>query len=226
MGEEAERRQLTVLFCDMVRSTEIASELGPEDWREMLREYQRIVTSVVERLDGFVAQYLGDGVVAYFGHPNADEDDAERAVRAGLAIVDGIAARGPELEARYGPSLAVRVGIHTGQVVVGELGSGSRQETLAVGAATNVAARVQGEATAGAVLISSVTLRLVRGIFAIDDLGPRDLKGLASPVDLYRVIGTTGASTRLDVASVEGLTPFVGREDELELLGESWRRAR
>ncbi len=225
-GEEAERRQLTVLFCDMVRSTEIAAELGPEDWREVLREYQRVITSVVELFDGFVAQYLGDGVVAYFGHPNADEDDAERAVRAGRAMADALSARGPALEARYGQSIAVRVGIHTGQVVVGEIGSGSRRQTLAVGAATNVAARVQAEARPGSVLISSATLRLVRGIFATDDLGPHDLKGLALPVDLYRVTGPTGASTRLEAASMEGLTPFVGRDDELGLLGESWQRSR
>lgn len=222
----AERRQLTVLFCDMVGSTRIAAELGAEDWREMLRAYQQSVAGVVERFDGSVAQYLGDGVVAYFGHPSAHEDDAERAVRAGLAIVEAVAARSPELEARYGRALAVRVGIHTGPVVVGEVGSGERYETLAVGATTNVAARVQAEAGPDTVLISAATLRLVRGIFVTDDLGPHDLKGLAAPVQLYRVLGSTGASTRLDVASIEGLTPFVGRGEQVDLLHESWRLAR
>lgn len=222
----AERRQLTVLFCDMVGSTRIAAELGAEDWREMLRAYQHSVAGVVERFDGSVAQYLGDGVVAYFGHPSAHEDDAERAVRAGLAIVEAVAARSPELEARYGRGLAVRVGIHTGPVVVGEVGSGERYETLAVGATTNVAARVQAEAGPDTVLISAATLRLVRGIFVTDDLGPHELKGLAAPVRLYRVIGSTRASTRLDVASIEGLTPFVGRGEEVDLLHNSWRLAR
>ncbi len=222
----AERRQLTVLFCDMVGSTRIAAELGAEDWLEMLRAYQRSVAEVVERFDGFIAQYLGDGVVAYFGHPTAHEDDAERAVRAGLAIAEAAVARGPELEARHGQGLSIRVGIHTGPVVVGGIGSGERHETLAVGAATNVAARVQSEAEPNTILISAETLRLVRGIFVVEDLGPRELKGLPAPVPLYRVVEPTGASNRLDVASVEGLTPFVGREEQLERLQESWRLAR
>jgi predicted ATPase len=223
---EAERRQLTVLFCDMVASTQNADELGAEQWREMLRDYQRIVAGAVERFDGSVAQYLGDGVVAYFGHPSAHEDDAERAVRAGLAIAEAVVARRGELEARYGRGLAIRVGIHTGPVVVGNIGSGKRQETLAVGATTNVAARIEAEAEPDAVLISAATLRLVRGIFVTEDLGPRELKGLASSVQLHRVIRPTGASTRLDVAAIEGLTPFVGRDEELDLLHESWCEAR
>jgi predicted ATPase/class 3 adenylate cyclase len=226
MTAEAERRQLTVLFCDMVDSTQIAAELGAENWREMLREYQRIVADIVERFDGSIAQYLGDGVVAYFGHPTAHEDDAERGVRSGLAMVDAIATRRPQFEARYGRDLSVRIGIHTGPVVVGEIGSGQRHETLAVGATTNVAARIEAEAVPDTVLISAATLRLVRGIFATDDLRPRDLKGLASPVQLCRVLGTTGASTRLDVASTDELTPFVGRTEELDLLHESWCRVR
>lgn len=223
---KAERRQLTVLFCDMVDSTRIAAELGAEDWREMLLAYQESVAEVVKRFDGSVAQYLGDGVVTYFGHPSAHEDDAERAGRAGLAIVEAVTAHRPEFEARYGRGFAVRVGIHTGPVVVGEVGSGERYETLAVGATTNVAARVQAEAKPDTVLISADTLRLVRGIFVTDDLGPRELKGLVAPLQLYRVIGPTGASTRLDVASIEGLTPFVGRGEEVDLLHESWRLAR
>ena len=225
-GAGAERRQLTVLFCDMVGSTRIAAELDAENWLEVLRAYQRSVAEVVERFDGFVAQYLGDGVVAYFGHPTAHEDDAERAVRAGLAIAEAIAARRPELEVSYGWRLAVRVGIHTGPVVVGGVGTGERHETLAVGAATNVAARVQSEAEPDTVLISAETLHLARGIFVTEDLGPRELKGLPAPVPLYRVIGLSGASDRLDVASLEGLTPFVGRAEELDLMYESWRQAR
>lgn len=223
---EAERRQLTVLFCDMVGSTEIAAELGAEDWREMLRDYQRMVAGVVKRFDGSIAQYLGDGVVAYFGHPSAHEDDAERAVRSALAIVEIVSARGPELEARYGRHLEVRVGVHTGPVVVGEVGSGERSETLAVGATTNVAARIESEARPGTVVVSAATLRLVRGIFATESLGARTLKGLAAPVELHRVIRPTGASTRLEVASLEELSPFVGRVEELALLDRSWCDAR
>lgn len=225
-GGDAERRQLTVLFCDMVGSTEIAAALDAEDWREMLREYQRLVAEMVERFDGSVAQYLGDGVVAYFGYPSAHEDDAERAVHAGLAIAELAAGKHPEFEARYGQRLSVRVGIHTGPVVVGEVGSGEHQETLAVGATANVAARVQAAAEPDTIVISPATLRLVRGVFATEDLGPHDLKGIANPVRLHRVIGPTGASTRLDVASIEGLTPFVGRADELDQMLQRWKQAR
>lgn len=221
----AEHRQLTVLFCDLVDSTQISVELGPEDWLEMLRAYQESVSEVVERFDGFVAQFLGDGVVAYFGHPRAHEDDAERAVRAGLAIIEAVSERWPELEARYGRGLSVRIGIHTGPVVVGEVGGGERSETLAVGATTNVAARVQDKAGPDSVFISAATLRLVRGIFATDDVGLHDIKGLADPFQLYRVIGPTGVSTRFEVASLEGLTPFVGRDTEIDLLQESWAQA-
>lgn len=223
---EAERRQLTVLFCDMVGSTQIAAELGAEQWRELLHAYQQSVADVVERFDGSVAQYLGDGVVAYFGHPRAHEDDAERAARAGLAIVETLSARGPELEERHGRALAVRCGIHTGPVVIGGVGRDSRHETLAVGAATNVAARVQAEAGPGEALISAATLRLVRGIFVTEDLGPRELKGIATPVQLYRVIEPSGASSRLDIEPAAALTPFVARTQQLDLLQDSWSQAR
>jgi class 3 adenylate cyclase/tetratricopeptide (TPR) repeat protein len=223
---EAERRQLTVLFCDMVGSTRIADELGPEDWREMLLASHESVAEVVKRFDGSVAQYLGDGVLAYFGYPTAHEDDAERAVRAGLAIAEAVAARRPEFEERYECGLSVRVGIHTGPVVVGKVGSGDHQETLAVGAAINLAARVQAKAEPDTVLISAATLHLVRGIFLTDEQGPHELAGIAEPVELYGVIRATGARSRLDVAAIEELTPFVGRADELDLLYESWRRAR
>jgi predicted ATPase/class 3 adenylate cyclase len=223
---EAERRQLTVLFCDIVGSTRIAAELGAEDWHGMLRAYQHSVAGVVERFDGSVAQYLGDGVLVYFGYPVAHEDDAERAVRAALAIVEAIAARRPEFEEHYGRGLAVRIGIHTGPVVVGEVGSGAHHETLAVGAASHIAARLQAEAKPDTVLISAPTLQLVRGIFVTDDRGPHELEGIVEPVQLYRVISATGVRSRLDVSSVDGLTPFVGRRKEIELLLESWSHAR
>lgn len=222
----AERRQLTVLFCDMVGSTQIAAALDAEDWREMLREYQQIVATTVELLGGSVAQYLGDGVVAYFGHPSAHEDDAERAVRAGLSVVSELLERRSELEARYSQTLSARIGIHTGPVVVGEVGSGERQETLAIGATTNVAARVQSAADPNTVLISKATLNLVRGMFVIEDLGAHTLKGFANPIELYRAVEANEATSRFDIASAAGFTTFVGRQDELDLLSERWTRAK
>ncbi len=223
---EAERRQLTVLFCDLADSTKLAADLGPEDWREMLRAYQESVVPVVERFDGYVAQYLGDGVVVYFGFPSAHEDDAERAVRAGLGIAEAIAQRQPELEKRYGRGPSVRLGIHTGPVVVGDVGSGERHEMLALGETINLAARIQAEADPGTVFVSAATLRLVRGIFVTADQGPHSLKGIRAPVQLHRVIQTSGVRSRLDVASTEGLTPFVGREQEVGLLLERWSQAK
>jgi len=221
---EGERRQLTVLFCDLVDSTRIASEVGDESWLGLLRAYQERAAAVVERFDGSVAQYLGDGVLAYFGFPKAHEDDAQRAVRAGLAIAEEMVARRTELETRYGQGLSVRVGIHTGPVVVGELGSGEHHEMLAVGETTILAARIQGAAEPDTVFISDATLCLVRGIFVTSDVGRHELKGFGRPVRLHRVVQASGARSRLDAASREGLTPFVGRADEIELLLERWRR--
>lgn len=222
---EAERRQLTVLFCEAVGSTQIAAALGPETWRELLRDYQQGVADIIERFDGSVAQYLGDGVVAYFGHPRAHEDDAERALRAGLAITEQVGANNPELEQRFGHSLQVRIGVHTGPVVIAEVGSGGRQETLAVGATTNVAARVLGEAGHGEVLASPATLRLVRGVFATNELRPRMLKGISTPMTLHRVLRPSGVGTGADVETAEKLTPFVARSQELDLLQDSWSQA-
>lgn len=222
----AERRQLTVLFCDMVGSTQIAAAFDAEDWREMLREYQQFVASSVEALDGSVAQYLGDGVVAYFGYPEAHEDDAERAVRAGLEVVTALLSRREELERRYGQPLSCRIGIHTGPVVIGEVGGGGRSEMLAIGATTNVAARLQSAAHPNTVVISKATLNLVRGMFVVEDLGAHTLKGFANPVELYRVVEPTEAATRFDIASHEGFTKFVGRQRELDLLHDRWNQSK
>ena len=194
---EAERRQLTVLFCDLVGSTQIASEVGAEEWLGLLKSYQKRVAEIVERFDGSIAQFLGDGVVAYFGHPHAHEDDAERAVRAGLAVAEAfVPGAATELKARSASQLAVRCGVHTGVVVIGEMGSGAQLETLAVGATSDIAARIQGEAKPGQVLVSADTLRLVRGLFVTEDLGSQALDGVAAPAQLYRVIRPTGATTR------------------------------
>jgi class 3 adenylate cyclase/predicted ATPase len=214
-AREAERRQLTVLFCDLVDSTALASGMDPEEWREILRDYQQAAGTMVERFDGHVAQYLGDGMLIYFGWPNAHEDDAERAVRAGLAIVGAVVeAHG----ANHSNELAVRVGIHTGAVVVGEMGAGPSRETLAMGDTPSVAARLQGVAAPNTVVVSSATLRLVSGIFVTRELGPQTLKGFAEPVRAFEAVQPTGVRSRLDVGAATGLTPFIGREQELGLL--------
>ena len=216
--EGGERRQLTILFCDLVGSTELAARLGPEDWQAVLRSYQVRAGEVIERHGGHVAQYLGDGLLVYFGWPKTYDDAAERAVRAGLALVD--AARTVHAD---GNPLAVRVGLHTGPVVVGALGREGRSETLALGEVPHVAARIQGAAVPGTVLVSAATQRLVAGVFIVEDQGPRTLSGLREPVALYQVVRPSGVRSRLD-AALGRLTRFVGREVELATLVERWER--
>jgi class 3 adenylate cyclase len=223
---DAERRQLTVLFCDLADSTVLASQLDPEDYREVVRAYQATCAAVIQRIDGYIAQYLGDGLLVYFGYPQAHEDDAQRAVRAGLEILGALAALQARLATDKGIRLAVRLGIHTGLVVVGAVGAGGRQEQLALGDTPNVAARLQGLAALDTVVMSDATWRLVEGYFACDALGPQTLKGVETPVRAYRVLGTSGAQSRLDVVSPRGLTPLVGREAEVTLLRERWAQAR
>jgi class 3 adenylate cyclase len=168
---DAERRQLTVMFCDLVDSTLLASQLDPEDWREVVRAYQETAAAVIQRFDGHIAQYLGDGLLVYFGFPQAHEDDAHRAVRTGLDVVEALGTLNTRLAQPYGVQLTVRMGIHTGLVVIGEMGGGSRQEQLALGDTPNVAARIQGLAAPDTVVISPATFRLVRGFFHSQDLG-------------------------------------------------------
>src|SRR5712692_3734114 len=219
---DAERRQLTVLFCDLVESTVLASQLDPEDLREVVRAYHAACAEVIERFDGHIAQYLGDGLLVYFGYPQAHEDDAQRAVRTGLDIVQAMVTLNRRLEQGQGVRLAVRVGIHTGVVIVGEIGGGSRQEQLAVGETPNVAARLQGLATPDTVVVSPATFRLVRGYFTAQELGAHSLKGVMAPVQVYRMLGESAAQSRLDIASAIGFTPLVGRESEVLLLLERW----
>src|SRR5215510_12391367 len=190
---DAERRQLTVMFCDLVDSTLLSSQLDPEDWREVVRAYQEAAATVIQRFDGYVAQYLGDGLLVYFGYPQAHEDDARRAVRTGLDLVEALGALNARLVPQHGVRLAVRIGIHTGLVVVGEMGGESRQEQLALGETPNVAARLQGIATPDTVAISAATLQLVRGYFTYQDLGPHALKGLTTPVQVYQVLSESAA---------------------------------
>ena len=225
-ASEAQRRQLTVLFCDLVDSTPLARQLDPEDYREVVRAYQTACADVIQRFDGYIAQYLGDGLLVYFGYPQAHEDDAQRAVWAGLEILDAIAPLKAQLAADKGLRLAVRLGIHTGLVVVGAMGTRGRQESLAVGDTPNITARLQGLAAPDTVVISDATWRLVQGYFACDDLGSQPLKGVETPVQVYRVLGTSEAQSRLDIVSPRGLTPMVGREAEVALLHERWAQAR
>ena len=225
-ASEAERRQLTVLFCDLVDSTTLARQLDPEDYREVVRAYQATCADVIQRFDGYIAQYLGDGLLVYFGYPQAHEDDAQRAVRAGLEMLDALAQLQARPVADQGIRLAVRLGIHTGLVVVGAMGTGGRQEALALGDTPNVAARLQGLAASDTVVVSDATWRLVQGYCAGYDLGLQTLKGVETPIRVYRVLGTSGAQSRLDAASPRGLTPLVGREAEVALLRERWVQAR
>jgi len=172
---EAERRQLTVLFCDLVDSTVLASQLDPEDLREVIRAYQAACAEVIQRFEGHIAQYLGDGLLVYFGYPQAHEDDVQQAVRAGLGMVSAMQESNVYLAQRHRVQIAVRIGIHTGMVVVGDVGSGNRQEQLALGDTPNIAARLQGLAAPDTVVLSAATFRLVQGYFTYQDLGAHTL---------------------------------------------------
>src|SRR6516164_9626607 len=185
---DAERRQLTVMFCDLVDSTKLASQLDPEDWRDVVRAYQDTCAKVIARFDGHIAQYLGDGLLVYFGYPLAHEDDAQRAVRAGLGMIEALGQLNTRLERERGVQLAVRLGVHTGLVVVGEVGAGTRQEQLALGETPNLAARLQGIAAPNTVVLSATTFRLVQGYFTYQDLGAHTLRGAAAPVHVYRML--------------------------------------
>jgi TOMM system kinase/cyclase fusion protein len=218
---DAERRQLTVMFCDLVDSTKLSGQLDPEDLRDIVRAYQQVCADVITQFDGHIAQLLGDGLLVYFGYPQAHEDDAQRAVRAGLGILAAMGALNSRLQ-QQGIQLGVRIGIHTGLVVVGEMGGAGHQEQLALGETPNIAARIQGLAAPNTVAISAATSRLVQGYFDCEALGAQTLRGVAAPVHVYRVLQESEARGRLDVAVTRGLTPLVGRESEVTLLLERW----
>jgi class 3 adenylate cyclase/predicted ATPase len=219
---EAERRQLTVLFCDLVGSTALSRQLDPEDYRAVVRAYQAACASVIGRFDGHIAQYLGDGLLVYFGYPQAHEDDAQRAVRAALGCLEALEVLNTRLERDQGIRLAVRLGMHTGLVVVGAMGGAGRQEQLALGEVPNIAARLQGLAEPDTVLISADTYRLIQGYFACQTLGNHALRGVSQPIAVYQVLQESGAQSRLDIAGPSGLTPLAGRESEVLLLLERW----
>jgi class 3 adenylate cyclase len=212
-----------VLFCDLVGSTELSARLDPEDLRAIMADYHRATAAVIERFEGHVARYLGDGGLAYFGWPRAHEDDAERAVRAGLELVEAVAQLEPHAEVR----LQARVGIATGQVVVGDLvGEGATRDEAVVGETPNLAARLQALAEPGSVVIGQATRKLIGGLFDLDDLGPQRLKGFAEPLAVWRVWGEGSAEGRFEARQTAGLTPLVGREEEIALLLRRWRQAR
>jgi class 3 adenylate cyclase/ABC-type transport system involved in cytochrome c biogenesis ATPase subunit/tetratricopeptide (TPR) repeat protein len=218
----AERRQLTVVFVDLVGSTALSSRLDPEDLRAVVRAYQKSVAAEVERYGGHIAQYLGDGVLAYFGYPVAHEDEAERAVHASRALLASVAAT----RAPGGEALAARVGIATGLTVVGDLlGEGAVREHAVVGETPNLAARLQGLAAPGQVVVSTRTAQLVRTLFELEDLGPQSLKGLPSAQRAYAVLGERQVESRFDARTPGQLGEMVGRDAELALLLERWRRA-
>src|SRR5712691_3025717 len=221
-----ERRHLTVMFCDLVGSTALSEQLDPEELRVVVRAYQETCATVIRRYEGHIAQYLGDGLLVYFGYPAAHEDDAQRAVHTGLGIVEAIPALPRPRNIRLPQPLQVRIGIHTGPVVVGEMGDGDKRELLALGETPNIAARVQGEAEPNTVVISTATYRLVQGLFECQDLGPHSLKGISTPLPLYRVVRASGEQSRFEVAVRTGLTPLVGREEVLGLLRRHLERVK
>ena len=220
---EAERRQLTVMFCDLVGSTALSARLDPEDLREVIGAYHRCCADLIGEAGGFVAKYMGDGVLAYFGYPLAHEHDAEHAVQAGLALVEAA----PQLTTPAGVPLQVRVGIATGLVVVGDLiGAGAAQEQAVVGETPNLAARLQALAEPGAVIIADSTRRLLGNLFEVKDLGARDLKGITGPARVWAALRASSVGGRFDALHTTGLTALVGRDEEAELLLRRWSRAK
>src|SRR5499427_4727002 len=220
VSAEAERRQLTVMFCDLVGSTPLSTRFDPEDLREIVGAYHRCVADTVGRLGGFVAKYMGDGVLVYFGYPEAHEDDAERAARAGLAVIDAVGRLATQ------EPLNVRIGVATGLVVVGDLiGAGSAQERGVVGETPNLAARLQTLARPGTLVVADGTRRQIGTLFEIEDLGPQPLAGFAEPQPAWRVVGESGVVSRFE-ALRSGTTPLVGRDEELDLLLRRWQQAK
>jgi class 3 adenylate cyclase/tetratricopeptide (TPR) repeat protein len=221
----AERRELTVMFCDLADSTVLAQQLDPEDLCEVIRAYQATAAAVIGQYEGYIAQYLGDGLLVYFGWPVAHEDDGLRGVHAGLGIVEAITTTlNPRLQREKGVQIAIRLGLHTGPVVVGEMGGGGRHEHLATGDTVNIASRLEGLAAPNTVVISPMTARLVRGVFALEDLGPHELKGVAEPMQVFRVRGPMEMD---DEAPRAAGSPFlVGRDEEVGLLLRRWEQSK
>jgi class 3 adenylate cyclase len=219
--DTAERRQVTVLFSDLVGSTALSARMDPEDLREVISAYQKCVAAAVQRFGGFIAKYMGDGVLVYFGYPQAHEDDAERAVRAGLELIQAVGGL------KFSASLQTRVGIATGLVVVGDLiGSGEAQERGIVGETPNLAARMQGLAEPNSVVIAESTRKLLGNLFELEDLGVRELKGITGQVRAWAALRPSSVESRFEALHGAVLTALVGREEELELLLRRWSKAK
>lgn len=219
---EAERRQLTVMFCDLVGSTTLAERIDPEEYREVLSSYQSAARRVIESYDGYIARYMGDGLLVYFGYPQAHEDDAERAVRAGLEIVNAVGS----LDEQHGTDLQVRIGVATGLVVVGDIvGEGASEERAVLGETPNLAARLQGIASFDEVVLSETTRRLIENRFELDSLGKQTLKGITGKVPAYRALSVRAEASRFEAAHPGKLSTMVGREEEIDLLVRRWQQA-
>ena len=223
----AHRRHMTVMFCDIVGSTPLAETLDPEDFREILTGYQQACARATERFHGYIARYAGDGIVVYFGYPQAREDSAECAVHAGLAVLEELEELNVGLRDQHGLSLRVRIGIHTGLVVAGEMGAGETRERMAiVGETPHIAARLESIARPQTVVISDATKDLVEGYFVTESLGAQQLKGVSRLIGVHRVLRATGAIGRLEVAGERRLTPLVGRDHELARLAQAWQQVK
>lgn len=224
---KAERRQLTVMFCDLVGSTALSTQMDPEDLRDLITSFQDKCREAIRRYDGFIARYMGDGLLVYFGYPQAHENDAERATRAGLDIVESMASLNAKVGKAHGAVLAVRVGVATGPVVVGDMiGEGAAEEAAVVGETPNLAARLQGVAQPNQVIIGPVAQRIVGDLFTFDDLGTQELKGIAEPVQAWRVTGAADIEGRHEARRQAGSSLLVGRQEELGLLLRAWEGAR
>jgi predicted ATPase/class 3 adenylate cyclase len=224
---EAERRQVTIMFCDLVGSTELSARLDPEDLRSLINQYQNACRAAIAEYHGFVARYMGDGVLAYFGYPKSHEDDAERAVRSALALRDAVRALNKSEADGTSEDLAIRIGIATGLVVVGDLiGEGASQESPVIGETPNIAARLQALAAPDAIVLAESTHRLTGRSFEYRALGKKSLKGVGAPIQAWEVLRERYVESRFAAASESGLTPMVGREEEIELLLKRWGRAR
>lgn len=226
-SHEAERRQLTVMFCDLEGSTELATRTDPEDLREIITRFQDKCREAIARYDGFVARYMGDGILVYFGYPQAHEDDSARAVRAGLDVARSMPVLNLELAGNYNVGLSVRVGVATGPVVVGDLiGEGAAEEAAAVGKTPNLAARLQGVARSNQVVVDDVVHRLIRDRFEFEDLGTHSLKGIARPVQAWRAVSEKDPDAPTTARRTQIKVPLVGRQEELGLLLRSWEASK
>jgi len=225
VGHEGERRQISVMFCDLVGSTKLSSRMDPEDYFKVMEAYRAAGVAAIARFDGQLKAVLGDGLLAYFSYPAAHEDDAQRAVRAALGILQAIRDLNPQMERDHGVRLDVRISVHTGLVVVASIASGKRREAQALGEVPNLAARLQEFAEPGTLVISAETERLTSGYFVTRDLGQLEPKGLGRAVRAYQVIHESAARSRLDAAGPTGLTPLSGRHSEVRLLFDAWKKA-